>query len=176
MTQRSTRPSVAPILPIACLSLAFVVLACAEEDDGGDSTSVGSPPPVSDGGDESDDDVTSSPADDGGGDGDGGDDGGGAIDCTFPNDISVCGCGNACNSDGPSYGLCSDCGAGGSGCVTEDIWCCSDAHCPAGTQCSTLSSSSFVGYHLCTDLPSCSTDDDCNFGEPCELGYCRDQD
>jgi len=98
-------------------------------------------------------------------------------DCTFPNDSSICGCGNACVGDpnSPSYGLCESCGPNGSGCSSDDIWCCSDASCPAGLLCSTLSPSPNIGYHLCVpDLAPCSSTGDCYAGETCGDGYCRE--
>ena len=99
----------------------------------------------------------------------GGSSGGPAVDCTFPNEASICGCGSACASDG----LCRSCGSRGSGCVVDEIYCCSDSQCPAGTQCTTLSSSP-SGYHICIDLDPCSSSDDCFLDEVCRLGYCRD--
>lgn len=91
------------------------------------------------------------------------------MDCTYPHDVTRCGCGNACGEDG----LCQTCGANGAGCSTDEIYCCSDSDCSSGTKCSTLSSSS-DGYHLCLPLESCSTADDCAYGEICKSGYCRD--
>jgi hypothetical protein len=104
---------------------------------------------------------------------------GSGVDCTFPNEPSICGCGNACNGnpDSPSYGLCQRCGASGSGCPTDEIWCCSDGDCPNGTLCSTLSTSPNIGYHLCvSSLEPCTTADDCFSGEVCSSGYCRENE
>ncbi len=97
----------------------------------------------------------------------------GGVECTFPDHVSVCGCGNACVGAGVDYGFCETCGPEGSGCSRDDIWCCADDECPSGTQCSTLSSSASFGYHICIELEPCLSDADC-FDEPCEEGFCRD--
>ncbi|MCC7534575.1 MAG: hypothetical protein IT379_00095, partial [Deltaproteobacteria bacterium] len=59
------------------------------------------------------------------------------------------------------------------------IYCCADGDCPSGTLCSTLSSSSAIGYHLCvstSDIDPCSSTDDCYDGEVCRSGYCRENE
>lgn len=91
--------------------------------------------------------------------------------CTFPNDISICGCGNACLT---SSGTCQTCGIYGDGCPTDDIYCCADIDCPSGTHCSSLSTNPKVGYHICLALEPCSTTSDCTVAEVCQSGYCRD--
>ncbi len=90
------------------------------------------------------------------------------VDCTFPNDPSICGCGNACGSDG----LCEACGPSGSGCSSSDIWCCGDSDCPGGMQCATLSTYADA-YHFCDFLDACGSTNDCSPGDVCESGYCR---
>jgi hypothetical protein len=107
------------------------------------------------------------------------DDDGGGVDCTFPNDPSICGCGNACvgNPDRTDYGLCQPCGSAGSGCVSEDIWCCSDSDCPGTMLCTTIDADADLGYHICvesSDLDPCTSVDDCYPGERCQAGRCRD--
>jgi len=94
------------------------------------------------------------------------------LECTYPNPVTICGCGNACGEDS---GLCKECGWQGEGCGLDEIVCCSDVHCPAGTQCTTLSDHiTEWGFHFCYALDPCDKDSDCVIGEVCRLGYCRD--
>ena len=156
---------------IQFLCVAASAIACGDDDDDG-GTSIGTAPPATD--DAGDDDPDSGD-DDAASDGDpDSSDGGTELECTFPDDPSICGCGNECVGDGADYGLCRECGPEGSGCDSDYIYCCADADCPSGTRCSTLSSSPNVGYHLCLALEPCEVDADCFLDEPCEQGYCRD--
>lgn len=146
---------------ITLLAITHFYVSCAPERDPDRTTT--SPPPVTTNDDDNDADGADSADDEAGA---------GALECTFPNLVTICGCGNAC---GDYSGYCEDCGYKGEGCALDDIICCADSHCPAGTQCTTLSGDITPdGYHFCYALDSCERDDDCTIGDVCRLGYCRD--
>ncbi|MSQ83691.1 MAG: hypothetical protein EXR77_12535 [Myxococcales bacterium] len=96
-------------------------------------------------------------------------------ECTFPGRTLDCGCSNACVYDGPSAGTCKSCSAKGGGCKRADIVCCADNQCPVGSHCDSLTAVMAKGSHICTinDQP-CQTADNCQLGEKCLGGYCRD--